>query len=69
MIKIDAPVEMAARGLGLILRTKQQYPQRRIGLRHCVMYLPDTGMMGSWAVWRVHNGWVARWNGAGESEE
>lgn len=65
MIKIEAPDEMAARGLELVLRTKRQYPQRAIGLRHCVTYLPNTGMVGSWSVWRVHTGWVARWYGNG----
>lgn len=66
MIKIDAPDEMAARGLGLALRAKSDYPNRAYGHRNGVLYTTECGL---WAVWRVQTGWVARWLRDEESEE
>lgn len=66
MIKIDAPDEMAARGVALISRTKRDYPDRACGHRNCVLYTTECGV---WAVWKVQTGWVARWLRNEEDEE
>lgn len=58
MIKIEAPDEHAARGVGLVLRAKLEFPDRPIGQRHFILYTTECGL---WAVWRVKTGWVARW--------
>jgi hypothetical protein len=62
MIKIEAPEAYELVGLRLAQDARQQFPDRAMGQRGCIIFTTTVGgLKHVWAVWRIKSGWVARW--------